>query len=443
VRADILSPRIGGADCESANLSPIPLCSLPSAPHPTIMNPDRPGPLVPGTANAVCEAGTVKGQGIDVFGRTIKLFTLSGFSVGIDPSWFAIALLVDWSLAAGLFPYQIPGLNAGTYWAMGILGALGLFACIVIHEFAHARAAQSYGLQIRGITLFIFGGVAEMHEEPPTAKSEFVVAVAGPLASIGLGLVFLACTFVGDRLAWPVPVVGVLEYLAWINFVLVLFNLVPAFPLDGGRVLRSGLWRWKGDLRWATRVTSNLGAGFGLVLMALGVLSFLRGNLIGGAWWFLIGMFLRNAARMSYRQLLVRQLLEGEPVFRFMHADPDTVPVSASISEFVDDHVYRHHHKMFPVVDHGHLIGCVDTRQIREIPRDEWDRRTVGEVMEACSSENTVPPDADALNTLSRMNRTGRSRLMVVQNNDLKGVVTLKDLTRFIALKLDLEQEAA
>lgn len=378
-----------------------------------------------------------------MFGRQIKLFTLSGFSVGIDPSWFIIALLVAWSLAAGLFPYQVPGLSVGTYWAMGILGALGLFACIVIHEFAHARAAQSYGLHIRGITLFVFGGVAEMHDEPPTARSEFVVAIAGPLASIGLGLLFLAVGSIAGRLASPPPVVGVLVYLGWINFVIVLFNLVPAFPLDGGRVLRSALWRWKHDLRWATRVTTSIGSGFGLFLMALGVFSFLRGNLIGGVWWFLIGMFLRNAAQMSYRQLIVRQLLEGEPVFRFMHPNPDTVPASASISELVDEHVYRHHHKMFPVVDQGHLIGCVNTRQIREVPRDEWSYKTVGEVMETCSPENTVAPDADALKTLSRMNRTGRSRLLVVEDSELKGVVTLKDLTQFIALKLDLEQEAA
>jgi Zn-dependent protease/CBS domain-containing protein len=323
------------------------------------------------------------------------------------------------------------------------VGALALFASVVVHELAHAKAAQRFGLQIRGITLFIFGGVAEMTDEPPTPKSEFVVAIAGPLASIGLGLLFAAVAAVGSRLDWAISALGVLQYLAWINFIVVLFNLVPAFPLDGGRVLRSALWKWKNDLRWATRVTSTIGSGFGVVLIALGVLSFINGNLIGGLWWFLIGMFLRSAAQMSYRQLVVRQLLEGEPVLRFMHADPDTVPRSASISELVEDHVYRYHHKMFPVVENGHLIGCVSTRDIREVPREEWDSRTVGEVMETCSPENTVPPKADAMRTLSKMNRTGRSRLLVVENDELKGVITLKDLTRFISLKLDIEEQEA
>lgn len=378
-----------------------------------------------------------------MFGRTIKLFTLSGFSVGIDASWFIIAILVAWSLAAGLFPYEYPGLDVGTYWAMGIIGSLGLFACIVLHELAHARAARRYGLQIRGITLFIFGGVAEMQEEPPTPKSEFVVAIAGPLASVGLGALFGVIAVLGSSLAWPISAVAVLQYLAWINIVVVIFNLLPAFPLDGGRVLRSALWSWRSDLRWATGVTSSIGSAFGIGLIAIGVLSFIYGNFIGGIWWFLIGMFLRNAAQMSYRQLIIRQMLEGEPVLRFMHSEPETVGQNESISELVEEHVYRHHHKMFPVVENGHVIGCVSTRQIREIPREQWDQKTVGEVMEPCSPENTVSPDADAMRTLSRMNRTGRSRLLVVENNQLRGVVTLKDLTRFIALKLDIEQDAA
>ncbi len=382
-------------------------------------------------------------QGCHVFGRSFKLFDVWGFSVGVDTSWFVVAILVAWSLAVGLFPFEFPGLSTRTYWTMGIVGALALFGSIVVHELAHAKAAQRFGLQIRGITLFIFGGVAEMTDEPPTPRSEFVVAIAGPLASIALGLLFAVAAAVGSRLDWSISVLGVLQYLAWINFIVVLFNLVPAFPLDGGRVLRSVLWRWKNDLRWATRVTTSIGSGFGVVLIALGVLSFIDGNLIGGLWWFLIGMFLRNAAQMSYRQLVVRQMLEGEPVLRFMHADPDTVPRSASILQLVEDHVYRYHHKMFPVVENGRLIGCVSTRDIREIPREEWDSRTVGEVMELCSPENTVPPRADAMRTLARMNRTGRSRLLVAENDELKGVVTLKDLTRFISLKLDIEEQEA
>jgi CBS domain-containing protein len=235
----------------------------------------------------------------------------------------------------------------------------------------------------------------------------------------------------------------VLFYLAFLNGSLALFNLVPAFPLDGGRILRSILWGWKGSLRWATRVSAGIGGGFGLLLIALGVLAavFSPGGLYAGIWLFLLGLFVRNAATMSYQQLLLRRALTGEPVSRFMHPDPVTVPRSISIAELVQDYIYRHHFKMFPVVDDsGRLLGCVNTRQVRQLPREEWDRQTVGALAERCGPENTVGSNADAMEALSRMSRTGASRLMVVEGDRLLGILTLKDLLRFFSLKMELEE---
>ncbi len=375
-----------------------------------------------------------------MFGRRFKLFTLLGFEVRIDLSWIVIAVLVTWSLAKGLFPSYFPHLTAEVYWGMGVAGALGLFASIVFHEFCHSLVARRFGMAMKGITLFIFGGVAEMGEEPPSARVEFLMALAGPLSSFFLGGVFYWLHLAGVNAEWPEPVTGVLYYLAGINALLALFNLIPAFPLDGGRIFRSILWGAKNDLQWATRVSAGIGGGFGFVLIFLGILSVLRGNLIGGLWWFLIGLFLRGAAQMSYQQLMIRKSLEGEPVRRFMNPHPVTVPPTLTVAELVEDYVYKYHYKMFPVLDDGRLVGCVTTRDIKEVPREQWSRETVAEMAERCPAEAVIAPDTDAVKALAIMNQTGVSRLLVAENDRLVGILTLKDLLAFLSLKVELEQ---
>jgi len=237
-----------------------------------------------------------------------------------------------------------------------------------------------------------------------------------------------------------VPAVGILAYLAWINIALAVFNLVPAFPLDGGRILRAVLWGLKNNLQWATRVTSKLGSGFGILLIVFGLYFIIQGQFIGGIWWFLIGMFVRSAAQMSYQQLLTRKALEGEMVRRFMVTDPVTVPPTISLHQLVDHYIYRHHFKMYPIVEGGKLTGYVTLRQLKEVPHDQWDRVMVREVAQPCSPAMTVPPDTDALQALSIMNRTGSSRLMVVEDDRLVGIIALKDLLQFLSLKLALEE---
>jgi Zn-dependent protease/predicted transcriptional regulator len=374
-----------------------------------------------------------------MFGRRIRLFKLLGFEVRIDWSWIIIAILIAWSLSKGLFPAYYKGLSTQTYWWMGIIGAAGLFLSIIVHEFSHSLVARKYGLPMKGITLFIFGGVAEMAEEPTSAKVEFLMAIVGPLSSILIALMFYVMYILGKQGGVAEPIVGVVGYLGWINAILAGFNLLPAFPLDGGRILRSILWGAKKNLRWATYISSRIGSGFGILLIVLGVVQVFRGNFIGGMWWFLIGMFLQSAAKASYQQLITRRALEGEPIRRFMKTDPVTVSPAISLDQLVEDYFYKYHFKMFPVVeDSDRILGCVTTKHVKEIPREEWRQKTVGEVLTQCSPENTVDPQADAMKALSTMNRTGNSRLMVVEGDRLVGIISLKDMLELLSLKVEL-----
>ncbi len=373
-----------------------------------------------------------------MFGKRIKIFTLLGFEVKVDLSWIVIAALVVWSLSAGLFPRYYPGLPGKTYWVMGVMGALGLFLSIVFHEFCHSIVARKNGMPMKGITLFIFGGVAEMGDEPPSAKAEFWMAVVGPLSSLLVAGVAYGVYFEGTRLQWPDAVKGILGYLSYINLLLAAFNLIPAFPLDGGRILRSIFWGLKKNLRWATRISSAIGTGFGILLIFLGIVEFFRGDVIGGVWWFMIGMFLQEAARGSYQQVLIRKALEGEPVRRFMEADPVTVPPSISVQQLVEDYIYKYHFKMFPMVESGNLVGCITTKQVSEVPRAAWGQKAVREIARQCSPENMIEPQADAVKALSKMNQTGESRLMVTEGGRLVGVLSLKDLLKFLSLRVEL-----
>lgn len=374
-----------------------------------------------------------------MFGRRITIFKLFGFAVRLDASWLIIALLVTWSLAGSIFPRAYPFLARSSYWWMGLAGALGLFGSIVVHELCHSLVANHYQLPMRGITLFIFGGVAEMGGEPQSPKVEFLMAIAGPIASIVLGGIFRGIQ-AGVADLWPAAVVGVIGYLSWINWILAAFNLIPAFPLDGGRVLRSALWHYKGDLMRATEIASRIGSGFGILLMVFAFFQLFWGGLVSAIWYFLIGIFLRNASQASYQQVLLRSALEGEPVWRFMRPHPISVRGDMSIRQMVEDYVYRYDFKVYPVVeDSDNLVGCVTTQDVRNVPKEEWDRHQVAELSKPCSERNTISPDADALKALSKIQESGGTGLLVTdREHHLLAVISPRDVMNFIAAKLQL-----
>ena len=375
-----------------------------------------------------------------MFKNKITLFRLLGFSVSIDASWVIILFLVVWSLARGVFPSFYPDLGDSGYWLMGLLGAVGFFICIIIHEFSHALAARRYGLEIRGITLFIFGGVAEMKEEPSSPKADFFMAIAGPLASLLLSLFFGVLYQFAVHLGWPTQAVGILGYLSAINLLLALFNLVPAFPTDGGRILRSALWWMKGDIRLATRLATRISLIFAMTIVLTGFFNLVGGNLIGGLWWILIGAFLFNAANASYQQLLMESSFRGKTVRHFMNPDPVTVSSHTTLQAFVENYVYHYHYKMFPVVEGSRILGSITISDVKAVPRDEWHHLLVGTLAQPLSPDNSISEDAPVKEAIRKMSESGLSRLLVIKQGELAGMVTLKDLLDFLALKMEFEE---
>jgi len=279
-----------------------------------------------------------------------------------------------------------------------------------------------------------------MDEEPREPNAEFLMAIAGPLASVVLGVVFyvLVARIQGTA---PVEVVGVLAYLSRINWILAAFNMIPAFPLDGGRVLRSLLWKRNRDLRRATQTASRIGNGFGFAFVAYAILELFLGDIASAIWWFLIGMFLRSVSRAAFEQVLVNVALHGEPVKKSMNTEPRTVPPEISIEELVKEYMHRYHHRMFPVLsDFNHLEGCVTAAQVKEVPREQWRSHKVEEIVQPCSPENTIGPETDSAEALRLMQRSHITRLMVVDGGRLVAIVAWRDLMDFLATKLDLQE---
>ena len=373
-----------------------------------------------------------------MFGSQVKLFRLAGFDVNLDLSWVFIALLISWTLATGYFPALYPGLESAVYWSMGVIGAAGLFFSIVLHELSHSVVARRYDIPISGITLFIFGGVAQMEREPPTARAEFMMAIAGPLASLGLSLLFYLCAALATAVMADGPATGVLTYLALINLIVAVFNMVPAFPLDGGRVYRAWLWGRSGDMLSATRRAAAAGQIFGLMMIALGVASLISGQVIGGLWWGLVGLFLHSASRNAIVQLETQKLLESETVARVMTENPVAVPAGITLRKLADDYIYGSFHETFPVMEDGRLAGSVGVSDLRDTNRADWDHLLVSDVMHPLTEANTIAPDAGTETALRQMREGGHSRLVVVDNGRLAGIVALRDIMRLVSLKREL-----
>lgn len=378
-----------------------------------------------------------------MFGRQLKLFTLLGFEIKVDFSWVFLAALIIWSLGTQYFPLVYEGFDQRTYWIMGVAGAFGLFFSIIFHELAHSIVARAFGMRIKGITLFIFGGVAELEDEPPSAVAEFLVAIAGPISSLFLAWSAFRLVEIGSPGEDPVatPALAVIGYLGLVNLILAIFNMLPAFPLDGGRAFRAALWWWSGSMRRATLTAARVGSFFGLLFIVLGIYSVLfLDNIVGGMWWILIGMFLRGAAGAARVTETTRTYMQGEPIARFMIRDPITVPPDLDLQSVVDDFIYHHFHDVYPVTDdEGMALGLLHTKDVNKVKPGQLSQTHVRDIMEPLGASNMVAPGLDAMLAINLMNRTGNARMLVVNHGYLVGIVTLRDMLRLLELKMDLD----
>lgn len=360
---------------------------------------------------------------------SIYLFKLFGFEVRLDWSWIFLGVLIAWTLAEGYFPNHFPDLTKETYWAMGLCSTLGLFFSIVLHELCHSLVGHLYGIPIGGITLFIFGGVTQLQEAPSSPKAEFFIAIVGPLFSLLLGLLCYRIALLGVKLHWPLTVTGVFHYLGMLNLALSIFNMLPGFPLDGGRVFRAFLWWWKKDLKWATKIAASGGILLGIVLVLFGVLQFIQGAIIGGVWSVLLGLFLQQISRMSYQELIVKELLQGKTIKRYVNTHPVTVSPTVTLQSLIENYFYRYHHKFYPVLENDELVGVITIREAKQAPEDQWPVLQVKDIMQQpLSSKQCLHPNAPAVAVLQKMTTTGITRMVVTEQDKLYGIITLHDL---------------
>jgi Zn-dependent protease/predicted transcriptional regulator len=374
-----------------------------------------------------------------MFPNAIRLFELDGLELRVDPSWLVIAALIVWSLATGYFPEVAPGLHDADYVAFATVAMLGLFAALTLHEIAHARVARHYGLRTGAITLFLFGGVAELRDEPQSPAAEFRIAAAGPAASLALAALFAAVGAGARAGGASEGLVALADYLAGINLVLAFFNLLPAFPLDGGRILRAALWRGSGDLLSATRRASEVGRAAGYALVALGlVILFSTRSLLGGLWPALIGLFLAGAASATYRDMLTRRAVQGRTVRDLMTRGVHVTTPDRTVSALVDEVMLRYGVSFVPVVENGVALGYVDTATVRGIDRDNWDATRVEDVFVPLAPEMATSPVEPLDRLLERIADTGRRKFIVTDGHQFAGVVTLGDLVAHVGVLREL-----
>lgn len=359
------------------------------------------------------------------------LFRLWGIPVRVHASWLVIFGLLAWSLSVGYFPHVLPDLPLVAHWANGFLAALLLFVSVLLHELSHSVAALRYGIPVSGITLHIFGGVSQLEREPDRPGVEVVVAVVGPLTSFAIAAVLALALRLLDP---PAAAAAIMRYLVIVNAVVGVFNLVPGFPLDGGRLLRAALWKLKGNLHWATRMASRAGSAFAFLLMGLGILRALAGEFLGGLWFVVIGLFLHQAAAGSYQQLLLRRALGPLAVRDVMTREVIHVPPDLTVARVVEEFFWPHHVSSFPVLDGGQVVGILSLHQLRQVPRERWETTRVRELMLPLTDSLTAGPGDPLWQAFEKLSGNGLGRLAVVERGRLAGYLSVKDVAHIMAV---------
>lgn len=380
----------------------------------------------------------------------LKIGRLFGINIFIDWSWLFIFFLVTWNLSV-VFGQWHEDWSAALRWSTALVASLLFFASVIAHEISHSLVAKAWGIPVRNITLFLFGGVSNIQRDPPSPKSEFLMAVVGPITSIVIGIIFglLASVSVGQidssamenpekLLAELGPVSTLLFWLGPINILVGLFNLIPGFPLDGGRILRSIFWIISGNLRRSTRWAANVGQGVAWLFIIFGLWSVFSGGNIGALWFVFIGWFLNMAATQSYRQVIIKDVLEDVPVSRMMRRDPPTVTRGTSVDDLVHEHIMGSDDYAFPVIEDNRLMGLVTLQDVRKCPRENWQQTPVGQIMTPADELVTVKPDDESSDALQTLTQREFRQLPVVEGDQLVGLLRRSDIIRWLQLHQDI-----
>jgi Zn-dependent protease len=364
----------------------------------------------------------MKSQGIPL-GKVLNI------PVNVDYSWFLIFILLTWSLAISYYPSEFQQWPTAWYWILGAITTIMLFVSVLLHELGHSIVALRYKIPVRNITLFIFGGVAQIASEPPTAISEFWIAIAGPVVSFLLAGIFALLELAVASLT---PLFALMKYLAYINGTLGLFNLIPGFPLDGGRVFRAIVWGTSGDFRKATRIASGVGHVIAYLFILVGVYFIFSGNFAGGIWIAFIGWFLESAAQSQVQQMAVRDLLAGRKVSQAMSQNYTIISPTITLQSLADTHILGEGRRFFIVQDEYGVRGVLTLQTIREIPRDRWPSTSADQAMIQANDMQWVRPDTELWNALERMDQNGVNQLPVIQDNQIAGLLTRENVISFL-----------
>ena len=361
---------------------------------------------------------------------SFKIARIAGIEIGIHYTWLFAFALIAWSLAVGFFPSTFGGFDAATYWLLGIAGALGLFVSVLVHELSHSLVALARGMKVHSITLFIFGGVSNLQGEAEEPKDEFLVSVVGPVSSFILAILFWALQRPFSTTVSPIG--AVLGYLAFVNLMLGAFNLVPGFPLDGGRVLRSLVWGATGSMRRATQVASYAGQAVAFLLIFWGLSRMFGGDFLGGLWTAFIGWFLNNAAESTRQQQIIEEHLRGIRVTQVMDPQPPVVAPGLSVHDFVFDHVLQRGERAVLVSQAGRLAGIASITDAKRVPQSAWSSTPVGQIMTRAPLR-TVPATADLSVALKLLTESSLHQAPVLDDDGtVLGMLTRADILRFL-----------
>ncbi len=370
----------------------------------------------------------------------IKIGTVFGVELGLHYSWLVIALLIAFSLASQ-FHATNPHWSETVIWMTAIITGLLFFACLFAHELSHALVAKARGIPIRKITLFMLGGVAQIEKDATDAKTEFWMAVVGPITSALLGFLLLALAYVSGwvpKTPPQTPGIALLVWLGYINFALAAFNMIPGFPLDGGRILRAILWWSMGDAERSTRAAARVGQVIAVLFIAYGVFEFFGGAGLGGIWLAFIGWFLLQAASATYLQVQTGKLLGGLRVKDLMSTDYETVAPNTSLQEFVNDRLMRTGQRCFLVMENGRLLGLVTANEVREVDRQHWPFKRVADVMHGVEKIHFVSPEMPALEVLETMAREDVNQIPVLSNGVISGIVSRAHILQVLQSRSEL-----